>query len=495
MVAGGRYRSLLLALVLIAVGFVNCEVIAVFEFARHGARGPLVDIMGNTGWLKTWGAEQLTGNGMRMHYHLGSEIKYRYPDIFNQNFKVSQMEAISTNFNRTISSGLSHFFGLFDMYKGEELPFPNNDPRLQPPKLTIDPEVGFKTALPKGFTPIPITSKLNQRILMPIRDDCPYGKKIALDTKATINELVMKSPKVTELLQTGASKYGIKNVADLSQLANGQSTPDIESLFVLGDYAIEDDIHNPDAVVTKHLKNKDLYKQLENAYSVATIARFNDSTYRKNIVSEFLLEILNRTKEIISKENYDMKYFFYSGHDDILSALLLSTNVISADCMISDLVSGNTTLGCDGSPSLASNVVFELHREKDADKRKESSYSVKVRYNTKFIDFCVKLNDGEEFVCKYDEFERKITELTNSRYMDWCVNGEDDESFEAEVAIWKFVTLGMIALFFSLLIGCVITTHKIKRLMRQQAIKTSEVGSLDDVNGTLVDHSEYDPRV
>ena len=249
-------------------------------------------------------------------------MKARYPEIFNDNFKLSQMDAISTNFNRTISSGISHFFGLFDMFKGEPLPFPNTDRRLQPPKLTIDPNLDFLTPLPLGYMPIPITSKLNQRILMPIRDDCPYGNASAIAAKKRVNDYVMKSPKVLELLEQAAAKYGIKNVEDINFKVNGNRTVDIESLFYLGDYAIQDYFHNPNAIISKVGSNEVMFRRLVTAYSVASLARFNDTVYTKNIISELLLEVLNRTKEVIHKDNYDLKYFYYSGHDDMMSALL-----------------------------------------------------------------------------------------------------------------------------------------------------------------------------
>src|SRR5689334_11610771 len=133
--------SLRLAIIaMLLTSYIGAKEIMVFEYCRHGARGSLADLHNGSQWIKDWGVEQLTGNGMRMQFHLGKEIKYRYPSIFDKDFQFKHMEAFATNFNRTIASGLSQFTGIFDMFQGKDVPFSNDDKRLQPPVLTINPE-------------------------------------------------------------------------------------------------------------------------------------------------------------------------------------------------------------------------------------------------------------------------------------------------------------------------------------------------------------------
>src|SRR5688572_520859 len=99
-------------IILLLAACAGAKEIMVFEYCRHGARGSLADLHNGSQWIKDWGVEQLTGNGMRMQFHLGKEIRLRYPTVFDDDFKVTHMEAFATNFNRTISSGLSQFTGI-----------------------------------------------------------------------------------------------------------------------------------------------------------------------------------------------------------------------------------------------------------------------------------------------------------------------------------------------------------------------------------------------
>ena len=432
----------------------NCEVVAVFEFARHGARGPLADLSGGgSEWLKVWGEEQLTGNGMRMHFHLGREMKLRYPDIFTESFNYTQMEAISTNFNRTISSGLSHFTGLFDMFKGPNLPFANDDKRLQPPRLTIDPtKLDFNTALPFGYTPIAINSKQYQRVLMVERDDCPVGNRAAAASKKSIGEKIMANTTVINKLKQYSSKYGITDLKQINKMVKGVETVDIDTLFLMTDYIIQDYFHNPDAKYKDIPKNDD-FDWIEAGYSIGALARFQDQVYAKNIMSDFLLEIKAKIERKIRDPSFTTKYFYYSGHDDLLTVIIQQAGIISYDCLERGVLTGKPVDSCETSPKLASNIVFELHKN-------DGKYQVKFRYNVQYKDFCTLLTETDDYACSIENFNERINALTNANWKEWCVYGTVENEYEEDLAFWKTVTYIALGTLVILLILTIYMANK-----------------------------------
>lgn len=439
-------------LICLLAAYTSAKEIMVIEYCRHGARGSLADLHNGSRWIKDWGVEQLTGNGMRMQFHLGKEMKYRYPNVFDETFNVNHMDSFATNFNRTISSGLSQFTGIFDMFKGPQLPFPNNDKRLQPPVLTIDPEVGFNTALPKGYTPIPITSKLNQRKMQIIRDDCPYGNMRALDAKKKLGDYIMKQPKVIDLVKRGAAKYGITDITDINFKATGQRVVDIDTLFYLGDFTIQDYLHNKHPTIpmddTDGSKNP-LFTQLEAAYSLATLARFNDSEFTRNIISDVLYEI----KHVLTQKangKTSKRFVLYSGHDDMLSAILQEIGYLDPQCLIEQVVSGDSSRMCTNTPGLAASMVWELHQE-GSDSAKQ--FFIKVRYNTKFVDFCGLTNEADDFRCTFEQFASRLELIANKDYKDWCLGGDDRRRSEAVELEWKIITWILVGVLFLFIIG------------------------------------------
>lgn len=446
--------SLMIAMIMI-VSMARCDVIMVFEYCRHGARGSLADLSNGSQWINDWGVEQLTGIGMRMQHYLGRTMKNNYHTIFDKDFTPDHMDAYATNFNRTIASGLSQFTGIFDMFKGPELPFDEFDTRLQPPKLTIDPKVGFKTALPKGYTPIPIISKLNQRKMQIIKEDCPYGNKRALDAQKSLGEYLMSKPKVLELAKKGALEYGISDISDINYKGKKVRSIDIETLFYLGDFVIQDYLHNPSPTIPKTMYGKPapLYHQLETGYSIATMSRFNDTEFTRAVISELLYEILEYMDRKISDKSYAKRFVLYSGHDDMMTAIMLAIGYLDQTCLIDSLVDGEYR-ECRQSPDLASSIVWELHDEYD-------SHFVKVKYNADFVDFCGLGNKNNEYRCSIEEFAKRLEAVGNKDYKDWCLYGDEKQVLEGLEKIWRYIVISLLICLIIVVIGCSATTYKV----------------------------------
>ena len=488
-----KKNILLVLVVLLGISAVRSEIVAIFELARHGARTPLLDIKNNSNWIKSWGLEELTDVGMRMHYHLGKSMKEKYTTIFDSKFTAANMDAISTNFNRTIVSGLSHFTGIFDQFQGQNLPFDNKDPRIQPPKLTINPDLPFNTALPNAFTPIPITSKLYQRILMPIRDDCPYGNKAAAASKAELSSSLLENINVKNLMNQTAQIYGVPYLEWINEKTKGVRTVDLDTLYYMADYAISDYHHNPEAQISKVEKNQNVYSKLLSANSVATFSRFySNPSYVKSIVSEVILDIFNKMKSIVDGKYSPIKYYYYSGHDDMLTAILLNYNLLSTDCILQHLNSTQGLLpGCQQTPQYAANIVWELHKNLGKD-NKTVEWSVIMAYNGDNKDFCYLLNFQDKYACPWNKYKERIEESTNSRYKEWCANGEDDQTFEQEVKLWKTLTWILLVLILGLVVVCLLASLKLKKQLELSRSRDSNI-QLDEHHNESI--GQRDPRV
>ena len=496
-------RSIITLLALVCIsGLSSAEVVTVVEFARHGARGPLYDLNPQgSSWLSKWGVEQLTGNGMRMHYHLGKEMVAKYPDIFNDKFNPAMMQTKSTNFNRTISSAFSHFMGLVDQFKGKDLDFPDDDPRLFPSaKITIDPKVGFRTALPNGFEPIPAFSRPNQRVLQVIRDDCPAGKTAALKAKKEVSDFIMSQDKVKDAMADWAKQlYGINDLEARFKQLNVQPVDNsgaeaLDKLFFLSDFMIQDAIHNENAPINNIDEGKkNTYRKALMAYSVASLARFNDTVYAANIISDFMQEVQNIISERMASKNPETlkKYFYYSGHDDLMSAILQQMSIITTSCMFEVLTSSQDIPRCEAAPDLASNLIWELHKIAPTEGKTEPEWGIVFRYNFKSFDFCQtgKMVDNDYYVCPIDKFKEKLAQITYPDWQDYCYTGVNAENLQdqEEDKFWQMTTYVLIGVCSLLLIGVILVGVRL-----QKALKTSAPNEdLDNSATAAVDDSMH----
>ena len=440
---------------------------AIVEFSRHGSRGPMVDITGESKWVKEWGVQQLTGTGMRMHYHLGREIKLRYPEIFATKFDSSMMEAFSTNYNRTISSALSHFTGIFELFDGKDLQFENTDPRLQPPKLTVSSEVDFKSALPHGFQPVPVYSKYNLRILQDMRDDCPNGRFIANTSFWESGERLMKSEAVIKKLTEIALKYGISNLKDINKRVNGRESIDTDTMHFITDWVVQDYYNNPDSKVSKKI-DLELFTWASLAYSATMLGYYEDQDYSRAIISELLETILEKLEKKAKDPNSITKYIYYSGHEDLMMVVGVQAGIINKECIFESVEKGQPVQGCNPTPQLASSFVWELHRTPMGEASELGIiWSVKTRYNTDYVDFCGKKNKNEDFECSLAEFRNRIEKITKSDWRVWCVKETEQKDKVEELKFWGNVMVGSIwtLIILSLLSTCLlVVVYRLKDL-------------------------------
>lgn len=81
----------------------NYELVLLTEYVRHGARTTWKDSM-KLPLTSLLGIGNITANGMRMHFILGSQLRLNYPTIFNDDFKPRDTEILCSSVNRVVQS-------------------------------------------------------------------------------------------------------------------------------------------------------------------------------------------------------------------------------------------------------------------------------------------------------------------------------------------------------------------------------------------------------
>jgi hypothetical protein len=214
----------------------------VSELFRHGARTHV-----HPGHFKTSspfyeeidliGIENLTGNGERMHFLLGSQLRKDYPNLFEpedpefhlyqspvykkakpkiNNF---QTELYSSIVHRCIVSAQSHLMGVYPPGKetGDYLNHPESNFGLKPDfeNLQVSFTNSTNSALPLGFRVFPImtTSKESDRYFYPSLKSCDlpydYKKEHTRISKQLTEKYLTKGGSIKRLVAAGfkASKY------------------------------------------------------------------------------------------------------------------------------------------------------------------------------------------------------------------------------------------------------------------------------------------------
>ena len=137
----------------------------------------------------------------------------------------------------------------------------------------------------------------------------------------------------------------------------------------------------------------------------------------------------------------------------LFRSLLQQAGIISYECLEKGVLTGSPVESCESSPKLASNIVFELHKN-------EGKYSVKFRYNVQFKDFCALLTESEDFDCPIEKFNDRIDLLTNANWKQWCVSGSEVDDYDDDLSFWKTVTYIALGTLVILLILTVYMARK-----------------------------------
>ena len=199
-------------------------------------------------------------------------------------------------------------------------------------------------------------------------------------------------------------KKAIKEAKSIYQLNEDwdKEMTTFDSCFNLGDFVISDYHNNPEAKISP---DSTTYKVLKKCYSLW----INYTAKSKKVTKmgssypvESILSWMNSKAESIrnpGEDEFFLKYALISGHDITISPILLSLGLLDTDCLLNDLMTGKDTMGCNHSPPLASNILFELVQLK-------AEFYVRSMYNGAPLDICELNTTNNGHLCPLEEFTK-----------------------------------------------------------------------------------------
>jgi len=331
------------------------EVVMIAELWRHGARTPSTNKLGLK-YVDEEGKGHLTGNGVRMHYLLGSQIRSNYKDLFFRGSQSGNVSLVySSDVERTFLSARAHLMGLFPIQSEEHMIFTiqrSND------SLFVS---GRKYSCPNQFE---ISHKNTSRLM---REYFPSIEKLAM--------------KIGEFYP--AEKYFQKkkfSLKSLRMLAN-------ELIYASSYYGrlmnnIDDDM------MTGLKAVKGLYF-IANKFSEDNLIKEYTTGISTNIISVF-------TSKIEQGKYSNIKFLGFSGHDKNLLPFMLKLRLTSLECLKFG-AEGTKLKGCNLFPEVASNLIWELSKMKN-------EYYVRILYNGKVVRASCSNPEDRDY-CKYDDFK------------------------------------------------------------------------------------------
>lgn len=443
----------------------------IIELFRHGARTPSRNTL-KENYVDKFGPGNIIGNGERMHYILGLQIRKSYPNLFPKNkdtyLKKNQYVMYSTDYQRTILSAYSHLLGLFPfdtgLYVTGNLNNNENLVYVNPPyKKISEKNLGGKFALPYGINafPVKVLPKYRDKIFMKEEENtCPNGYQL---TKTGFKKFIQENQAVIQSVVDELKKAGIK-AQDIFK-TSPNAVFNLNTTGIYADIAKCNLFHKGNGEsyrgITPELMNK-----LEDVFGLFYLNyRFNDQRMTQVYTSkmgEFILrELETRTK------GGKMSYIGLSGHEANLVPFMKLFKLMSVSCLSKRLKGEKVTGVCETAPQFAANMIWELSQQKE-----DQKFYVRVLYNGKAIDTCSK-SIGDKY-CAIDDFKTYFKDnfiMEPKKYAEFCgkeILPKTKEISELNKAdsIYKNKILWA-TLFFVGLIGSVVLLFIVYSLLRK----------------------------
>ena len=385
----------------------NYELVMLTEYVRHGARATWKDSM-KLPLTSLVGVGNITANGMRMHFILGSQLRLNYPTIFNDDFKPKDTQILCSSVNRVIQSAQSHLLGTYPLGTGEDFTLRADSVYGLPPWKGLTMSFVNQSALPQAYRPIPykITNPEVDYFFFPkMYDLCPTANKSFATEQANLmnkynylvedlsNQLIAAglNPKV----YFNQDKYTIDTIAliydELKSYLNyyGKLYPGVSP-----------------ALFDKMFKIANINFQM--LFPTEKLTRLVSDAIARDMV-----EGMERTINGQSK----LKFRLYAGHDTGVYSHMMLYNMTDLDCLVDWFVNGTTKRPCEPIPDFASSFIYELVKDTSG------NYFVRTLLNGKAVKICD--SNTADLYCKFEDFKAAVSSklyYTDDDKDDFCAN-------------------------------------------------------------------------
>lgn len=399
---------------------------------RHGARREARGLQLFDSYPDEFtGVGDLTPVGARQMYLLGKAIRAKYEKLFSKIVFPSQISMPSSCYNRTVTSGASELFGLFDLGSGGSV-------ESEDKSLLLPPIKGFDFEFPDGNAALPgranlfpmeVFSNFESYVFLPDNEVVCKGMREA--RKLKFKEMISKDSRYFEPLWKALTKAGFKP-EDHSK--EKKKEWDLVIGFELCDLIISRAWNDPSYEVDESLRTQCLYlhtyfnfRLLSDAYQPLVAQKINES-------------VIAALKDFRDDRSGPLKALFFSGHDTNFSMFLLNFYPKNHECVRErylkrfgpDVISG-TQETVDDQPcieiaSYSANVILDVYREND-------KLWVELLVNNERLPV-----DSTGKNLSLDAFIRSLEARTTSQWEDFCYVDRGGVRFNRWLLLLTFIS-------------------------------------------------------
>jgi len=416
--------------------FAEDQLLFVFEYARHGARYPVVK---NISWnLDPMG---LTSVGMRQHYLIGRELRHRYIEHYNlldSHYNPSQIIMRSSQNSRTIASLLSQLAGFYLHGQGNALPEKMDGLSVPPNSANYTKwisELGLAT-VNYFYQILPVYSiEKDKDIYFEPQDACKTVDKVTdyykEDNAEDIIDMEEKFSK--EIYPDIAKAFNLKEIKDMHMAT------DLRDVLISG--LSQGTLENVDDKTAQKLIDQILPVYQYEKYNLVLQAYKDNYLVSKLMATPMLHHlkdsILNATYWHIAR-NYTkscIKYILNVGSDGLMHALLLQLGHNSDK----------------KSVPFASVMLFELFKTQSKNTNTIEDYYVSFKYNNQIkMTYSMK-----EFI---DLIEKNTYSDTQFHY--YCYDYTIDFDNETSMILFICIGIGILILILIAVFAILLKFHK-----------------------------------
>lgn len=318
---------------------------------RHGDRSPIkifpTDPHKESDWPQGFG--QLSQEGMRQHYELGSFLRNRYKGFLNESYDRHEIKVRSTDYDRTLMSAEANLAGLYPP-AGRQI-F-SEDLKWQP-------------------IPVHTVPMSEEKLLSFPRGDCPRFEQLRNETEQT-----------QEFLNITTT---YKDIIELVKTKTGLNDTNVESIWSIYDTLFCESRHNmsaPDWVTPDVMESLGVLKNFGFQAMFGVYKQQEKSRLQGGVLLGEIVK--NLSKMAVPDPNQRLKMMMLSAHDTTVTALQSSMNVFNGR-----------------QPPYASCQIFELYRDDNG----SASVSLFYRNDSKVEPYALQL-PGCSLDCPLEDFVR-----------------------------------------------------------------------------------------
>lgn len=324
---------------------------------------------------------QLSNNGIRQSYGLGRYLRHRYADFFPKRFNFNNNFILASESSRCRQTAQGIMMGLYDLGSlDEELAVKKEFFYPQWRGFVFDSDL--KTALPRGFQPVPVHSLApheNYAFKSWFAEVCPkIASVVHYEDKKAIAPIIERANALLPKLQN--SEFNYRNIVNKDKMTS------IREFSAVTDF-----------IISQHGLGKKLgldeatFSEVERLHiAMINHGYFRDLTINRYIFTEHATYVVKELEEVQKRlKNGESvnRFYLMSGHDINLTLYLVIAGLVETDCVKPD---GKCTL----NPPFASVITFEVYEE-------EKQHYVEAAYNGDPIPWCQTLEGNR---CTLDQF-------------------------------------------------------------------------------------------